>query len=137
MLGWNERLSLNIVILLRLSCPADRPDPPQGKPQVSEVTEDSARIEWQAPTHDGGAMIMSFTVEKRENSQETWMRCGITHLNRLVARDLKPGKEYRFRVLAENIYGVSDPSEDTDPIVTQQTKLDIDYDRLGMETIHN
>jgi len=33
---------------------------------------------------------------------------------------LSPGKEYQFRVFAENLYGKSEPSEPTKPINTEQ-----------------
>ena len=33
---------------------------------------------------------------------------------------LSPGKEYQFRILAENFYGRSDPCEPTAPIKTEE-----------------
>ncbi len=46
-------------------------------------------------------------------------------------RRLLEGKEYQFRVLAENLYGTSDPSEDSLGVLIQEPKIDIDYDKLG------
>jgi hypothetical protein len=34
-------------------------------------------------------------------------------------------------VLAENAHGVSEASEESDPIITQEEKLHVDYDKLG------
>ena len=37
-------------------------------------------------------------------------------------------------MVADNVHGTSDPSEETDTIILQQSKPDIDYDRLGNYT---
>ena len=37
------------------------------------------------------------------------------------AQGLTSGKTYSFRVIAENIYGRSDPSVESSPITTQET----------------
>ena len=47
-------------------------------------------------------------------------------------RRLIEGKEYQFRVLAENLYGTSDPCEESDSVLIQEAKIDIDYDKLGL-----
>ena len=64
----------------------DRPDPPTGKPQVSEITKESVRLTWQVPAHDGGALITSYLIEKREchNGVSNWIICGSTHLTTLI-----------------------------------------------------
>ena len=49
----------------------------------------------------------------------------------LTVRRLIEGKEYQFRVLAENLYGTSDPCEESDSVLIQEAKIDIDYDKLG------
>ena len=50
----------------------------------------------------------------------------------LSVRRLIEGKEYQFRVLAENLYGTSDPCEESDSVLIQEAKIDIDYDKLGV-----
>ena len=50
----------------------------------------------------------------------------------LSVRRLIEGKEYQFRVLAENLYGTSDPCEESDSVLIQEAKIDIDYDKLGL-----
>ncbi len=49
----------------------------------------------------------------------------------ISVRRLIEGKEYQFRVLAENLYGTSDPSEDSLRVLLQEPKIEIDYDKLG------
>lgn len=41
---------------------------------------------------------------------------------RYAVFDLAEGKQYKFRVLSANIYGNSEPSEPTGPIMTQELK---------------
>ena len=76
-------------------------------------------------------MITAYTIEKKENGSDQWVKCGLTHLLHLVVRNLVSGKQYQFRVLAENVYGVSDASDESEMVTTREPKLDIDYDRLG------
>ena len=39
---------------------------------------------------------------------------------------------YRFRVRAENAFGLSEASQETETICTKENKPDIDYDKLGV-----
>ena len=48
-----------------------------------------------------------------------------------TVRRLPEGGEFKFRVLAENMYGTSDPSPETDNVVVQEPVIEIDYDKLG------
>ena len=87
-------LTMNINIL-NMCISADRPDPPS-KPLVSEVTEDSCRLDWQAPSHDGGASIVSYTIHKCEGCVgEKWERVTSSHLTHVTVRRLKENKQYR------------------------------------------
>ena len=40
-------------------------------------------------------------------------------------------QEHKFRIRAENAHGVSDPSEESEAVVTNEPKIDIDYDKMG------
>ncbi len=109
----------------------DRPDPPLGKPKVSDITSATVRLSWQPPSHDGGTIITSYSVEKSEGKTGVWLHCSLSHMTHMTIRHLHDNKEYKFRVIAENAQGVSDPGEETDVIITQDPKIDIDYDKLG------
>ena len=51
-------------------------------------------------------------VEKCEEGVELWEKVpGIVTNNSLVAKDLEPGKKYKFRVKAENRLGLGEPCE--------------------------
>ena len=109
----------------------DRPDPPPEKPKITDITRTSVRLSWQPPQHDGGASITLYTIEKCELPGTHWLIAGSTQLSQMTVHRLRECKEYKFRILAENVHGTSDPSEETGVIVTQEPKMDLDYDKLG------
>lgn len=49
----------------------DRPEPPQNL-TVTEVTANSATLQWEEPEQDGGSPIVSFLVEKRDIKRKMW-----------------------------------------------------------------
>jgi len=51
-------------------------------------------------------------VEKCEEGSSIWEKVpGIVSGNAHTVKDLEPGKKYKFRVKAENMYGVGEPIE--------------------------
>ena len=112
---------------------SDRPEPPHGIPRVSDVTRNAVRLDWDLPGHDGCSMITCYIIEKQEGTG-SWQRCGCTHLTRMTVHRLRDNKLHRFRVSAENLYGISDASEESEQVLTTEPKIDIDYDKLGKET---
>ncbi|XP_012708745.3 titin [Fundulus heteroclitus] len=80
-----------------------------GTPFVSAVTKYSMVVEWEPPLRDGGSPIVGYHVERKERNSILW-----TRLNKFVLADtrfkasgLEEGIEYEFRVLAENVAGLS------------------------------
>ena len=102
---------------------------------MSEVTRNALRLDWDLPAHDGGSIITCYSIEKQEGSG-SWQRCGSTHLTRMTVHRLRDNKLHRFRVSAENLYGISDPSEESEQVLTAEPKIDIDYDKLGQWSYH-
>lgn len=49
----------------------------------------------------------------------------------MVIGGLHQGKDYKFRVSAENQFGRSDPSEESDVVTMERQLLNINYDKLG------
>ena len=91
---------------------SDRPDPPRW-PQTSQIGTDSLVLEWQVPSWDGGSSITNYVVEKQELPMTSWCRVGHTRFTLMPVTNLIPGNEYKFRVFAENVYGRSDPSDES------------------------
>lgn len=94
----------------------DRPGKPQNL-RADEFAGDSLTLYWNPPKDDGGAPITNYVIEKKEARSPTWSKvssyCTVPFVR---VRNLTIGREYEFRVFAENQYGQSDPAETEHPI---------------------
>ncbi|KAM9753473.1 titin-like [Menidia menidia] len=100
--------------------PFSVPDAP-GTPYVSTVTKYSMVVEWEAPVRDGGSPVTGYHLERKEKNSILW-----TKLNKFVISDtrfktsgLEEGIEYEFRVIAENIAGLSPCSKTSECYVAR------------------
>lgn len=100
---------------------ADVPDSPRGL-KVSDVSRDSVNLTWNAPANDGGSKIINYIIEKCATTAERWIRVGQSRETRYTIVNLFGKTRYQFRVIAENKFGQSKPSEPTDPVVTKEDK---------------
>ncbi|KAF0296563.1 Twitchin [Amphibalanus amphitrite] len=94
----------------------DRPAPPRDL-RADEFGGDSLTLFWKPPKDDGGADITNYVVERRDHGKADW--CKVSSFvsgTGVRVRNLSVGKEYDFRVRAENQYGTSEPCETTEPI---------------------
>lgn len=68
--------------------------------------------------YDGGSKIMGYILEKRIKGEETFVKCNdfLVPVLSYTVKGLTPGKEYQFRVRAENAAGISEPSRNA-PLV--------------------
>ncbi|KAL4656699.1 titin-like, partial [Arapaima gigas] len=112
---------------------ADVPDAPKNI-MVSDLSRDSVTLTWSAPASDGGSQIISYILEKCPTSGDRWIRVAQTQDTHYTVSVF--GKtQYQFRVIAENKFGQSKPSEPTEPIVTKEDKSIIrNYDDEVDET---
>ncbi|KAK5968521.1 Twitchin [Trichostrongylus colubriformis] len=98
----------------------DRPAPPEGPLEVSNVTKDSCVISWNPPKDDGGAEITNYVVEKRDTKTNTWVPVStFVTGTRFTVPKLVEGHEYELRVMAENVFGRSDPLNTTEPVLAK------------------
>jgi len=88
---------------------ADIPGPPEAL-EVTEVDIDACTLLWNSPQENGGSNITNYIVEKCDVSQGDWVpvTASCTNTSFRVTK-LTYGKEYGFRVRAENRFGVSAP----------------------------
>uniref|UniRef100_A0A8C9RET2 Uncharacterized protein n=1 Tax=Scleropages formosus TaxID=113540 RepID=A0A8C9RET2_SCLFO len=100
---------------------ADVPDPPRGI-KASDVSRDSVTLNWCAPANDGGSKVTSYIVEKCATTAEKWTRVAQSRDTRYTVINLFGKTSYQFRVIAENKFGQSEPSEPTGPVVTKEDK---------------
>lgn len=88
----------------------DIPGPPGGPVGITDIDSDACSLSWTQPLEDGGSKITNYVVEKCDVSRGDWVNA-VSSCQKTSCRlgKLIPGKEYVFRIRAENRYGVSDP----------------------------
>lgn len=96
---------------IRAKAPFDPPGPP-GTPDITAVGDDFVHLEWTKPTTDGGSRIQGYWIDKRETGCTAWQRvnvalCVATQIN---CANLIEGRQYEFRVFAQNEAGLSKES---------------------------
>ena len=90
---------------------ADKPAPPEDV-KASDIFADHCKLSWSPPPDDGGGDITEYIVEKQEEGSTFWEKVpNLGSGTNCQVKDLTPGKKYKFRVKAANVYGVSDPTE--------------------------
>uniref|UniRef100_UPI0035902882 LOW QUALITY PROTEIN: myosin light chain kinase, smooth muscle-like n=1 Tax=Myxine glutinosa TaxID=7769 RepID=UPI0035902882 len=97
----------------------DRPEPPAGKPCVSDVRSTSLTLSWYGPTYDGGSTVQSYLVEQQrlDKSEEQWQPVTSTcHSTSYLLQELEAPARYCFRVRARNEHGLSEPGLESDPV---------------------
>lgn len=67
-------------------------------------------ISWKPPLDDGGSEITNYIIEKKELGKDIWMPVtSASAKTTCKVPKLLEGKDYIFRIHAENLYGISDP----------------------------
>ncbi|XP_073843648.1 myomesin and myosin binding protein [Musca autumnalis] len=101
-----------------------RPNPP-GKVRLNMSFGKSATLSWTAPIDDGGCKIGNYIVEYFRIGWNVWLKAVTTRSLSTTLHDLIEGSEYKFRVKAENPYGVSEPGEESDILFIPDPKRGI------------
>ncbi|XP_037933060.1 muscle M-line assembly protein unc-89 [Teleopsis dalmanni] len=101
-----------------------RPNAP-GKVRINMSFGKSATLSWTSPIDDGGCKIGNYIVEYFRVGWNVWLKAATTRSLSTTLHDLIEGSEYKFRVKAENPYGLSDPSEESDVLFIPDPKRGI------------
>ncbi|KAI5108533.1 myomesin-2, partial [Silurus meridionalis] len=91
---------------------------------ASETDRTYVVLSWKAPVYHDRAP-MWYYIEKTLVGSNSWQRVNTqvpVRSPRYAVFNLAEGKEYLFRVLSANMYGISKPSEPTGPIKTQELR---------------
>nr|XP_046249157.1 titin-like [Scatophagus argus] len=92
--------------------------------EVKDVKRDSVSISWEAPLIDGGAKILHYIVEKREEARKAFTSvCSNCVRNSYKTDNLQEGCFYYFRVLAVNEFGTGLPAETPEAIKVSEAPL--------------
>lgn len=101
-----------------------RPQPP-GKVSITMSLGKSVTLAWMSPEDDGGCKIGNYIVEYFRIGWNVWLKAATTRQLTTILNDLIEGSEYKFRVKAENPYGLSDPSEESEILFIPDPKRGI------------
>lgn len=97
----------------------DRPGPPEGPLVYPETSRHSVTLKWRPPEDDGGSEITGYRIEYQEADTPNWVRViEAVGSTTYTIRGLDHGKQYRFRIRAENIVGLSEPIVGA-PVITK------------------
>ncbi|XP_013785867.1 twitchin-like, partial [Limulus polyphemus] len=103
----------------------DKPGPPQGPLQVTDITPETCSLSWRPPLDDGGSPILNYVVEKQDPTTKIWTKLsGFVRGCHYDVMGLEPNKKYNFRVSAENEYGTGQPLE-TEKAITAKFPFDV------------
>lgn len=104
-----KQASLNLTIV-------DKPDPPAGIPAASDIRMSSLTLSWYGPTYDGGSVVQSYNLEIWNSMDNTWNDLTSCNSTSYHVQNLLGDRQYKFRVRAVNVYGVGEPSAESEPI---------------------
>ncbi|CAH2304994.1 kalirin isoform X4 [Pelobates cultripes] len=87
------------------------------QPVAQDRSSSSVILRWLPPSSTGNCTISGYTVEYKEEGSHIWQQSVACTLDTyLVLEDLCPGHKYQFRVSASNPWGISLPSEPSEPV---------------------
>uniref|UniRef100_A0A803XWE3 Myosin light chain kinase, smooth muscle n=1 Tax=Meleagris gallopavo TaxID=9103 RepID=A0A803XWE3_MELGA len=94
----------------------DKPDPPAGTPCASDIRSSSLTLSWYGSSYDGGSAVQSYTVEIWNSVDNKWTDLTTCRSTSFNVQDLQVDREYKFRVRAANVYGISEPSQESEVV---------------------
>ncbi|XP_076207998.1 roundabout homolog 1 isoform X6 [Aptenodytes patagonicus] len=107
------------------------------KPEVTDVSRNTVTLSWQ-PNLNSGATPTSYIIEAFSHaSGSSWQTVAENvKTESFAVKGLKPNAIYLFLVRAANAYGLSDPSQISDPVKTQDvppTSQGVDHKQVQRE----
>ena len=88
-------------------------------------------LAWEAPAYDGGCAVTGYVIERQDPSTGVWRYALSVLRSSCTASCLEEHQHYRFRVMAENMFGVSEPSESSLMAITREPLPLINYQDFG------
>lgn len=107
-----DEASIEITVL-------DKPGKPEGPLKISDIHKEGCTLKWHEPQDDGGTPIEYYQVEKMDTESGRWVPAGRSREPKLELNNLEPGQEYKFRVMAVNAEGESEPLEAEESIIAK------------------
>ena len=88
--------------------------------KISEVQAESLCLSWKQPSDNGGTIISHYRIERIAKSDQQWKPIALSHKKtNMLVKYLIEGETYKFRVFAENCFGMGPSTETEDIIATK------------------
>ncbi|KAL2102789.1 hypothetical protein ACEWY4_001957 [Coilia grayii] len=111
-----KQASLNLSVV-------DKPDPPARVPAATDIRESSLTLSWYGPTYDGGSIVKSYNLEIWNSVDKKWTELASCNSTSYSVQNLLQDREYKFRVRAANMYGVGEPSAESEAVTVGVQKV--------------
>lgn len=105
-------LTITTIAFASVRAVLDRSSPP-GKPNIEDIWKDGCKLNYLEPESDGGARIVFYDIESKYLGDGRWIGRGTSPNRRHEVNNMREGSEARFRVIASNKVGKSDPSKES------------------------
>lgn len=122
----------------------DKPDKPEGPLRVSDVHKEGCQLKWNPPLDDGGLPIEYYVLEKMDLETGRWLPSARVKEPFAELNNLEPGHEYKFRVMAVNTEGESEPLDSEQSVIAKNpfdepgkpgTPEAVDWDRDHVDLV--
>ncbi|XP_057286174.1 myosin light chain kinase, smooth muscle isoform X4 [Pezoporus wallicus] len=110
----------------------DKPDPPAGTPCASDIRSSSLTLSWYGSSYDGGSAVQSYTVEIWNSMDNKWTDLTTCRSTSFNVQDLQADREYKFRVRAANVYGISEPSQESELVKVGEKQEELKEDEVEL-----
>lgn len=95
------------------------PSAPEGPLEMSDISERTVTISWKLPKSMGGLDLTGYVIQRRDRNKYSWLHVDNVkpNIRSYCIQNLVEGKEYLFRVLAQNDEGLSEPLQSADAVL--------------------
>lgn len=95
-------------------------------PEVADKTKHNVTLSWTPPENDGGSPIKGYIIQIQDEGSSVWLRVNdmdsLCTDTEFTVPTLRERKRYRFRIIAVNAVGESDPSPRTSDILIEDVQ---------------
>lgn len=92
-------------------------------PEIADKTKHSVTLSWKPPERDGGSPIKGYIIQIQDEGKSDWVQVndpGTFHpTTEFTVPSLRELKRHRFRIIAVNDIGESDPSPRTGEVLVE------------------
>lgn len=100
-------------------------------PEVVDKNKHSVTLAWKPPENDGGSPVKGYIIQIQEEGSSNWIRVNdsdsLHPTTEFTMPSLREMKRYRFRIIAVNDIGESDPSPSTSEVLVEDVQCKSDY----------